>query len=448
VIAVTEAGRRRRLLFIVYEFPPSAGGGVQRAAKFARYLTEEGWELRVLSAEPLSSRPQDATLLSEVDGIPIVRLRARNIATAIARLLAPLKALRDAAGRRRSGDAAPQVDAVQAPKRPLSARLARWLAVPDDAVLWSRSAPRQAHRLHRERPFDVVLASGPPYSALVAGVRAGERLGIPVVSDLRDLWANAFASDWPRAAQARRYVELEREVMAKSVAVVVASEAMEAEAQEMGARRTMVLTNGFDAQDMPEWSPSEEGPLRLAFLGRLSPGSTDPTFFFRALANACERDARMRACRVDIIGPDAPWAEELAAQLGIDDVVRFLGFRPYREALAIVAGADWGVSVFDPAPGATGHYPGKLFDYLGIGLPLLVVGPDVSGAAVIARETGCGVVISAEDVDAASAVLIGLAEAKRGGVPPCTPDPAVRARYERRAQVRRLSALLDEVVGR
>ena len=444
---VTGSTRRRRLLFIVYEFPPSAGGGVQRVTKFARYLTEEGWDVRVLSAELLPGRPQDPTLLSEVRGVPVVRLKARHVATAIARMLAPFKGLRSSAKPAGSTDSMSETGTGKPAARPLSSRLARWIAMPDDAVLWSRSVPAHARRLHQEEPFDAVLASGPPYSALVAGVRTGESLGIPAVSDLRDLWANSFRSDWPRAAQARRYLALEREVMTKSTAVVTASEVMEAEAREMGASRTMVLTNGFDAEDMPVWSPSPEGPLRLAFLGRLSPGATDPTLLFKALARARGRYGPMGECRLDIVGPDAPWAQELARQLGIDDAVRFLGFKPYREALDLVAVADWGVSVFESGPGSVGHYPGKLFDYLGIGIPLLVVGSEDSGAAAVARETGCGVVIATGDVDEAADILISLARAKRSGAAPCVPDPAVSARYERRAQVHRLSALLSEVVG-
>jgi len=415
--------------------------------KFARYLTEEGWAIHVLGAELLSGRPQDQTLLAEVQGIPVTRLKARHVTTAIARVIAPFKRLRRSRGRVASGDPGAGSDTRHSPTRPLSSRLARWVAVPDDAVYWSRGVPSAARRLHRERPFDAILASGPPYSSLVAGVRAGELLELPAVSDLRDLWADSFRSDWPLKSQARRYVALEREVMVKSAAVVAASEAMQAEALHMGATRTMVLTNGFDAADMPAWSPSLEDPLHLAFLGRLSPGTTDPTLLFQALARALERDASMARCRLDIIGPDAPWAQDLAVRLGINDIVRFLGFRPYREALALVAEADWGVSAFEEGPGAAGHYPGKLFDYLGLGIPLLVVGPEESGAASVARQTGCGVVIGGHDVEEAAGTLIALAVAKRSGEAPCVPDPEVRARYERRAQVRRLSALLNELVG-
>ena len=41
----------RRLLVIAHEFPPSGGGGVQRIAKFCRYLPASGWAPEVITTE-------------------------------------------------------------------------------------------------------------------------------------------------------------------------------------------------------------------------------------------------------------------------------------------------------------------------------------------------------------------------------------------------------------
>ena len=433
---------RPRLLFVVYQYPPSAGGGAQRATKFTRYLAEDGWDITVLSADPLAGQPRDESLLAQVVGIPVVRTRPRHVAAAIARVLAPLK-------RVRSAPAVPQPigsHIVDRPRQPLSGRISRWIAVPDDAVIWSHLLPQRIARLHKQTPFDVILATAPPYSALVAATRAGARFGIPVVCDMRDLWKSAFTATWPTAAHRRHSEALERRALSSAAAVVTASEAMEAEAREMGAARTEVIPNGFDSGEMPEWKPTADDALHLVFIGRLSFGSTDPTTLFESLARAREIDARV-SCTLDILGPDAPRAVEFAHTLGIGDMVRFQGFRPYAEALAVVAKSDAGVMVFEDTPGSEGHYPGKMFDYLGIGVPLLVFGSERSGAAQVARESGCGHVVPAGDVDGGARLLLELAEAKRSALRPCVVDPAVRARFNRRDQVARLSALLHEVIG-
>lgn len=43
----------RKVLFIAYYFPPVAGGGVQRLAKFVKYLPAAGWLPVVLTVQIL-----------------------------------------------------------------------------------------------------------------------------------------------------------------------------------------------------------------------------------------------------------------------------------------------------------------------------------------------------------------------------------------------------------
>ena len=444
----------RRVLLIAHELPPSAGGGVQRLTKFARLLVAEGWDVVAISAEPLPGRPRDGSLLTQIEGIPVHRLPARDVATGIARVLAPLKRIRSRRvppARHMTFSNSGSDDGAAAPvsgRSPLSARLTRWVAMPDGAVVWAARVPAYAERLHRESPFDVILASGPPFSTLVAGIRTGGRLGVPVVVDMRDAWKNAYHAEWPTARRRRRFVEIEGEVMTAASAVVAVSEPIAAEVKEMGARRVTVLPNGFDPDEMPEWSPDPSSPLRLAFMGRLSPGSLDPTVLFSAIARARQLDPfAMEGFALDITGPDAPWAREMAVTLGVGDMVRFHPFKPYRDILEDVARADCGVITLADTPASAGVYSGKLFDYLGIGIPILVFGPHHSGAAALALETGCGRVVPGDDVELGARTLVELAAAKkrgeRGG--PCR--ETVRARFNRRDQVARLSALLHEVIG-
>jgi glycosyltransferase involved in cell wall biosynthesis len=283
---------------------------------------------------------------------------------------------------------------------------------------------------------------------LLAGARVGRRLGLPVVLDMRDAWKYSYHARWPTVAKQRRFEELEREAIEGARVVVAVNEAIAGEAAELGAAKTVVLPNGFDLGEMPAWSPARDRALSLVFMGRMSPGASDPSVLFRSLARAREIDPRMNECHLTVIGPDAPWAEDLASHLGVRNLVSFGGFRPYREALDIVAAADLGVIALAEDDASAGVYSGKLFDYVGIGIPILVFGPEISGAAEIARETGCGHVIAGGDVEAGARILLELAEAKRQGVTPCVTSPAVRARFDRREQVRMLSELLRETARR
>lgn len=413
--------------------------------KFARYLTEAGWSLQVLTAELVPGRPTDDTLLGQVEGIPVTRLPARHVAAAIARLMKPLRFARPLlAGTVTAGASAGA--GVQGGQRPLSSRLSRGLAVPDDAVYWSRRVPAVAKRLHREHGFSAILASGPPYSALVAAVRTGRSLGLPVVVDLRDPWVGNLHAAWPTPWHQRRFAALEREVMEAAAGVTAVSDVIAEECIRMGASGAIVIPNGFDPADMPAWSPDESAPLRIAFLGQFSPRLSDPSDFFFAFAQAREADSRLQHARVDVLGAESPWAREASERAGVADAVTFHGFKPYAEALSTVSKADAGLLILPDGPGSEGVYSGKLFDYLGIGVPVLLYGPRNGAAGKLVAEANAGLAVPFGDVDEMERTLRELAAAKAERRRVTSPDAAVLSSFDRTEQVRTLSAEIDRVV--
>ena len=66
-------GKKKRLLFIAFYFPPVLLGGVFRPLKFVKYLKHFGWESFVLSANKLSSVDCDDHLLNEIPENVIVK---------------------------------------------------------------------------------------------------------------------------------------------------------------------------------------------------------------------------------------------------------------------------------------------------------------------------------------------------------------------------------------
>ncbi len=56
----------RRVLILTYSFPPAGGAGVQRIAKFVKYLPEYGWASTVLTSAPALFELQDPSLLDEI----------------------------------------------------------------------------------------------------------------------------------------------------------------------------------------------------------------------------------------------------------------------------------------------------------------------------------------------------------------------------------------------
>lgn len=444
----------RRLLMIAYEFPPAAGGGVARLTSFAKHLRLAGWDVVVLAGAPGSGRPRDEGLLAQLEGVEVVRIPPRNPVWALARLSAPLRSMLERSrrggpeGGRGASGARGGVHATVAdrPRSPLTTRLARRFAFPDEAVLWARHVERLAPSLCAAHRVEAVLASGPPFSALAAAVEVGRRAGLPVVLDMRDQWRDNVGMRWPTPAHRERALDLERRTLAAAEAVVGATEGIAFEASEMGARCVETVYNGFDPAQMPPHRPEPSAPLRIAFLGRFSRDVMDPTPFFEGLAAAVRREPALSAIRVDVVGPEAPWVGELVGRLGLTDQVIHHGFRPYAEALGIVSRADAGLMCVADRPGSAELFPGKLFDYLGIGMPLLFVGPEDGGVARLVRDSRLGLAAAHGDVASVAGAITFLAAAKAAGRPLADADPSVAARFDRGTQVARLAELLERVV--
>src|SRR5690625_7288750 len=69
----------KRLLVIAYYFPPMGLSGVQRIARFVKYLPDNGWKPTVLTVRPRGYFAFDATLEDEIDEREIEIIRTASV---------------------------------------------------------------------------------------------------------------------------------------------------------------------------------------------------------------------------------------------------------------------------------------------------------------------------------------------------------------------------------
>ena len=65
----------KTVLVVSYYFPPMGMGGVQRTAKFVKYLPSFGWKPIVLTVTPSYYLAKDECLLHELEQIPEIEIR-------------------------------------------------------------------------------------------------------------------------------------------------------------------------------------------------------------------------------------------------------------------------------------------------------------------------------------------------------------------------------------
>jgi glycosyltransferase involved in cell wall biosynthesis len=428
------------VLIVSYEFPPVGGPGVQRAAKFAKYLPERGWRPVVLTARPSPSRPRDESLLADIEGIEVHVTGGLELASVISRAMHPFGPGRGRRPGAQSSGGAP--DPVARPA--LSTRLAAWISVPDDKMAWRWIAAGPAARLAAAVGADAVFSTAPPYTAHLVAMRAAGRR--PWVADLRDPWSTSGHVHLPTEWHRKRAVAWERRVIERADAITVVSAPIAETLAATPSRPPVVLPNGFDPSDIPSRRVDPRGPVTLLYTGTFY-GDISPLPFLDALSDLKAAYPREAAgLSVHFVGATSERFTGAVATRGLAEMVTLTSYVDHARTLGLMASADAGLMFLAPGEKSRPIYTGKLFEYLGVGVPILAMVPDGVAADLI-REAEAGVVVAPDDRRGIAAALRELIASKREGRLEREPRRDVVSRFDRRAQTGILAQLLDEVCG-
>jgi glycosyltransferase involved in cell wall biosynthesis len=415
-----------KLLLVTRHFPPSSGGGVQRPLKFATHLPALGIETHVLAPDADGSAPPGAELeLPTQAWIHRVRYVGPRAVRPSERLLA------------RQGVARLGTQA---------ALFGRKLLVPDENVPWSTFALPVAIRLVRREGIDVVLTTSPPPSLHLLGAAVKRATGAAWVADLRDpLTAHPHRRGYE--SQLARVKEkavggVGRLVASQADAVVAASDAIAEEMRALEPKGEVVtIANGCDFDDFAGLHHHPSDRLRITHAGHFH-GKRDPKPFLRALAESGLDDAVVR-----FAGDFRTADREYAESLGLGDRVELLGNVSRRRSLELQRDSEV-LLLLIPESGGRGRgvLTGKIFEYLAAERPILAAVPAEGAAARLIRDTGAGVVVPSEDVDALREALLDLHRRWKAGSLNGTPlSDEWRRRLSRDARAEELADVLRSV---
>ncbi|MEW5991537.1 MAG: glycosyltransferase [Chloroflexota bacterium] len=428
------AGReppRRRALILAAEYPPVGGGGVIRIAKLVKYLPEFGWDLTVICSDEPSPPMTDPDLLADVEGKGTV-VKVRGPLRAVGAAAGPVKRAAGQGGRGRA--------VVRLLKSAVNT-----LAFPDRWIGWAWKASRLAATDYGNP--DVVIATGPPFSAWVAARWIAHRLGVPYVLDVRDDWAGnpRFSTRAPLRDRLVRRVE--RRLMAGAALVAVISEASKAAhlRRHPGfGPRLAIIPNGFDPEDfegVPQGS-LERDPDELDFLfaGSIHGFDARPALeAFGTWVRGVKSGPRPVLTILGEVLPDQAAAAEAAipaANLRLESSV------PHRAAIERMQQADVLVLLLREVE-VPEMLTGKLFEYVAARRPILAISGPCAATELITRLGVGGAVDPKGNADDTLTRVVSLAR-----------DPAFRgapegeiALFDRRAQAALLSDRLEAMLS-
>lgn len=315
-------------------------------------------------------------------------------------------------------------------KRVLSAVLL-W---PDRFSGWAVAARRASLG---QRP-DVVFASGPPLTALMVGATLAKRYRAPWVADYRDLLAFGTYHD---SGRLRRAVDqyIERRTVSGAAALLTVSSPLAADLSRAIGMDVDVVMNGYEPSEMPSPAPaSTHGELVITYCGEIYHEKRDPTPLFRAMRSLRDQGVAVRA---KFYGNSVGMVNNLARECGVADWVEVHARVSRAESLQLQADSDVLLLLMWNDPRENGVYTGKLFEYVGVGRPILMLGYEEGVAAQLVRDRRVGLV--ANDPAAIERALTSWVEQKSRGPLSTSKDAGVG--LTRREQSTVLESVLQRV---
>jgi glycosyltransferase involved in cell wall biosynthesis len=432
------ASRPLRLLVITYYWPPSGGAGVQRCLKFVKHLGHFNVEPTVITVDPAqASYPvRDESLLAEVPaGVRVIHTGTTEPFESYKRL---------------TGRAVPYGGFANEGKPGPMQQLMRFvrgnLFVPDPRRGWNRHALAAVERLLAagER-FDAVLTSSPPHSTQLIGLELQRRHGLRWLADLRDPWTDIYyykdLHHTPLAAWLdARY---ERQVLAHADAVLVTSPETKrlflAKNPTLPAAKFHVLPNGYDESDFRQPSQPPTDCLRITHTGTITE-LYHINRLLEAVAACAAAHPTVPLC-LRFVGQVSAQLRAQIAAAGLAGITEYLDFVPHEQSVAYLMESSVLLMAIPDVPRNLGILPGKVFEYLAAGKPILCVGPAGSDADNLLRECGAGKALPYEDATLMRQTLEALAT--RWQQSPNLDLPALgNARYSRRGLTEALSRLV------
>lgn len=434
----------KRLLLVSYEFPPKGGTQSQTVAKYARALSDRGWDVTVLTVADPPTSLLDHELLDEVaDRVTI--LSAFSLEPT--RLVQLLRDKRSSKMTRRHLPASAGSRGYTSAPRWLIA-LIRTFLVPDEKVGWTPWAVREGERAHAQRPFAAILSSGPPVSTHGVAWRLKRRLGIPWVAHMMDPICDGYASRPATPLHRALLRAYERKVVTRADAAAIATEGMRAALLARNpdsAECVSVVGNIFDPRDFTRDSYSEHGGFVISYVGAFQLTIT-PDVFLDALAVLVAKDQQFaHDVRVRFVGPRDPETERAVTARNLQELVERTGFVSHRDAIAAAGNSDVLLLVLGPEPAASDILTSKLPEYLATRRAVLALVPNgVAGDLVAAA--GAGEVVAPTDVAGTASALKRLHEKWKNGSLP-TPNGRVVELHSLDVQADKLDHVLRSVLS-
>jgi len=392
----------KKVLIITYYWIPSGGAGVQRWVKFTKYLRDFGYEPIIYTPENPEYPSIDTSFEKDIPtDIEIIKTP----------IWEPYNVYRNLTGKKNQTINAGFIseDKKQGWKDKLSIWIRGNFLIPDPRRFWIRPSVRYLTEYLQKNPVDAIITTGPPHSMHMIGLGLKKNFpNLPWIADFRDPWTNIdFYKDLNLTWCADKiHHRFEKKVVQTADCVVVVSQGMKDEFEQMNPKQLEVITNGYDELDVQETEIELDAKFTISHIGTLNK-ARNPEILWEVLSEICVENIVFKAdLQIQLIGKVDFSVLEDIRQSGLQDQLLKIDYLSHTEAIAKQNSSQLLLLLINQTDNAKGILTGKFFEYLAAKRPILGVGPIDGDAAEVLHETGAGVMVDFCDYQTTKQVVL------------------------------------------
>lgn len=438
------------VLFITYYFPPAGGPGVQRVTKFIKYLQDFGWTPIILAPGNPEYQARDESLAKELPPDLVVHR---------SHIFEPYDLYRKFTGTKEGLSLDINVF-EKGSKLSFKQHLAHFIRatffIPDARIGWYRSAVKEAMKIVKKYPIEMIYSSSPPYTVSVIARKVSKISGIPYVAGFRDPWSD-FEVSAPKRWLLPRMIDrhLERSVFddAKKIDVAWKGIAYDAIAKypDLSPDKFIHIPNGFDSADYADHDIAKRALRKrgekfvMTYSGSLY-GPRNPKNFFKAIELLLDRnEIDPNTIRLRFVGRMGDDLHAMFEAPKIKPLVERLDYVPHSRAVELITDSDALLLIVDDIPSVEHIVPGKVYEYLGAMRPMLAIAPPHGAIGELLKETGGGEAVAQSDIEGQARVIKRFYTGWLNGSSPSSEmDAGTISQYERREATRKLAKVFDD----
>ncbi|MFK7758054.1 MAG: glycosyltransferase family 4 protein [Flavobacteriales bacterium] len=373
----------KKVLIITYYWPPSGGAGVQRWLKFSKYFPEKDWQPVIYTPENAEFPAIDEQLVKDIHpDIEVVKTPIWEPYTLYKKFTSRKK--EDKIG---AGFTSEKGEIGTAEK------LARWVRgnwfIPDARKFWIKPSVSYLAKYLKENPVDAVISTGPPHSMHLIALGVKKKFNIPWIADFRDPWTNIDFIEELRLTKGSmaKHQSQETEVLEQADVVSTAWHLMKTEfSEKVDSEKIKVILNGYDKSDFSAEAIPLDSKFTIAHLGSFSPTRNVP-MLWKVLGELVKENEEFRAAlQIKVAGQvDGSVRADIESN-GLTEFLNDVGYISHGEVVQFMSSSQILLLVVNNTKVAKGIIPGKVFEYIMSGRPILSVGPEDGDIAQLMRD--------------------------------------------------------------